>query len=171
MTGISEVLYQLYAKAIVLLAYMLIELVLLIQYLKSDKRSSTTITTTQYLRFVEEKNPTILYTKSMMQQLDPVECRVCLNEFHEGDQLRNLKCHHAFHRDCLDKWLQQSFATCPLCRIKLLPDYVVAKYQNNHHNHYQRNNTEVEYYEGNDDQLILFLSSLRGSNRTLHRYL
>ncbi|MED6181425.1 hypothetical protein PIB30_019325 [Stylosanthes scabra] len=176
MMSILEVLYHLYAKALVLLAYMLIEAVLFLQYLKSDKRSSsttTTITTAQYLRFIEEKNPTIHYTKSMLKQPDHVECRVCLNEFQEGDKLRNLKCQHAFHRDCLDKWLQQSCATCPLCRNKLLPDFVVAKYLNqNHHNHHHNNNSnEVDYYEANDDQLFLLLSSMRGSNRTLHRYL
>lgn len=157
MTALSELFYQLYAKTMVLLAYMLIELILVVQYMKSDTRP---ITTTQYLKFIEEKNPTICYTKGLKPD-HVVECRVCLSEFEEGDKLRNLKCKHAFHRDCLDKWLQQSCATCPLCRTKVLPDDVVDKY------HQLQNQVE---YDGNDNQLILLLSSMRGRS-TLYRYL
>ncbi|XP_020236950.1 RING-H2 finger protein ATL3-like [Cajanus cajan] len=155
MTSVCEVLYQLYAKTIVLLTYMLIELILIIQYLIRPNP----ISTTQFLSFIEEKNPTIPFTTKL--KADHIDCRVCLAEFQEGEKVRNLNCRHTFHKDCLDQWLQQYCATCPLCRNKVLPDDVVAKY-----NMLQ---DQVEY-DGNDDQLIFLLSALRGGS-TLHRYL
>ncbi|XP_027364453.1 probable E3 ubiquitin-protein ligase XERICO [Abrus precatorius] len=156
MTALSELLYQLYSKTIVLLTYILIELILIIRYLKSDTNS---ISTTQYLNFIEENNPTIRYTRRL--KVDHLDCRVCLSEFEEGENVRNLNCKHTFHKDCLDQWLKQYCATCPLCRNKVLPDHVVEKY------HLLQNQLE---YDANDDQLIFLLSALRGGS-TLHRYL
>ncbi|KZV53387.1 hypothetical protein F511_06529 [Dorcoceras hygrometricum] len=44
------------------------------------------------------------------------DCAVCLLEFEENDYVRTLpSCSHAFHVDCIDKWLR-SHANCPLCR-------------------------------------------------------
>ncbi|XP_061344019.1 RING-H2 finger protein ATL57-like [Gastrolobium bilobum] len=151
--ALSDLLDQLFTKTIVLFTYMLIELILFIRYLKSDTHP---ITTTQYLNFIEEKNPTICYTRRLKPE--QIECRVCLSEFEEGEKVRNLNCKHTFHKDCLDKWLQQYCATCPLCRNKVLPDDVVSKYQN-----------QVEY-DANDDHLISLLSALRDGS-SLHRYL
>lgn len=43
-------------------------------------------------------------------------CVVCLNEFQEEEFLRVLpNCGHAFHLDCIGKWLQSN-GNCPLCR-------------------------------------------------------
>ncbi|KAL2343017.1 hypothetical protein Fmac_004302 [Flemingia macrophylla] len=155
MKSVREVLYQLYAKTIVLLTYMLIELILVIRHLIRPNP----ISTTQFLNFIEEKNPTIRCTTKL--KTEHVDCRVCLAEFQEGEKVRNLNCRHTFHKECLDQWLQQYCATCPLCRNKVLPDDVVAKYNLLH--------DQVEY-DGNDEQLIFLLSALRGGS-TLHRYL
>ncbi|KAK7358934.1 hypothetical protein VNO77_00875 [Canavalia gladiata] len=156
MMALSEFLYQLYAKTIVLLTYMLLDLILIIQYLKSDTRP---ISTTQYLNFIEEKNPAILYSRGL--KAEELDCRVCLCEFEEGEKVRNLNCKHTFHKDCLDQWLQQYCATCPLCRNKVLPDDVVAKY------HLLQN--QVDQYQGHNHHLILF-SALHGGT-TFHTYL
>eukprot|EP00899_Mesostigma_viride_P026455 jgi/Mesvir1/6995/Mv09134-RA.1 len=51
---------------------------------------------------------------------DPV-CVVCLVEYKEGDQLRELPaCSHSFHVACVDTWLA-THSTCPTCRVPLLP--------------------------------------------------
>lgn len=42
-------------------------------------------------------------------------CVVCLDDFEEGDMLRELPCHHLFHVGCVDTWLK-SHSTCPVCR-------------------------------------------------------
>ncbi|CAL5214468.1 unnamed protein product [Lathyrus oleraceus] len=158
MTILSELLYQFYVKTIVLFTYMLIELILIICYLKSTKNP---ITTTQYLNFIEEKNPTRKLKKPTKEHID---CRVCLSEFKEGDTVRNLNCEHTFHKDCLDEWfLQDQYcATCPLCRNKVLSEDVSSKYcllQN-----------QVEF-DGIDDQFLGLLSSLRGGGDIWYRYL
>ncbi|KAI4345205.1 hypothetical protein L6164_012348 [Bauhinia variegata] len=151
MTAISELFSKLYTKTMVVLTLLLVELVLLIQHLKSDTRL---ITPTQYLKLIEEKNPTIRFTKRLKQP-ENMECRVCLSEFEEGEKVRNLKCKHTFHKDCLDKWLQQCWATCPLCRNQVLPENVVAKYR--------RLQNQTENDDANhDDQIMVLLSGLRG---------
>ncbi|GJN37898.1 hypothetical protein PR202_gb26897 [Eleusine coracana subsp. coracana] len=51
---------------------------------------------------------------------DP-ECAFCLSAVRDGDEVRELRCQHVFHRACLDAWLVRPRATCPLCRDRLLP--------------------------------------------------
>nr|GLL32086.1 E3 ubiquitin-protein ligase RHA2B-like [Ipomoea trifida] len=48
-----------------------------------------------------------------------VECAVCLCKIDEGEEVRDLKCNHIFHRACLDRWLGTGRITCPLCRTHL----------------------------------------------------
>ncbi|KAF7840003.1 putative E3 ubiquitin-protein ligase XERICO [Senna tora] len=156
MTAISEIFSKICTKAIILLALLLIQLMLLIKKLRSETRP---ISTTQYLKLIEQKNPTISFTKRLKQE--HVDCRVCLSELKEGQRVRNLKCKHTFHKDCLDKWLQQYWATCPLCRNQILPDDVVAKYRQ------LQNQVESD---GNDEQINFLLNALRGGS-SLHRFI
>ncbi|KAH9317451.1 hypothetical protein KI387_019220, partial [Taxus chinensis] len=56
------------------------------------------------------------------QTEDDITCAVCLSSFGEEDRIRELcNCCHIFHSDCLDKWIDHSQQTCPLCRCPLLP--------------------------------------------------
>jgi E3 ubiquitin-protein ligase ATL6/9/15/31/42/55 len=51
-----------------------------------------------------------------------LECAVCLARFDDADLLRLLpRCRHAFHLDCVDRWLATS-ASCPLCRARVHAD-------------------------------------------------
>ncbi|CAA3015735.1 E3 ubiquitin- ligase RHA2B-like [Olea europaea subsp. europaea] len=50
---------------------------------------------------------------------DSVECAVCLCKIEVGDEIRELRCDHLFHRVCLDRWLGYGHMTCPLCRENL----------------------------------------------------
>ncbi|KAF3778027.1 RING-H2 finger protein [Nymphaea thermarum] len=44
------------------------------------------------------------------------ECAICLGRFEGKDSLHLLpKCRHAFHRECIDKWLEDH-SSCPICR-------------------------------------------------------
>ena len=160
MTDLREFFSHFLTKTIILLTFLLIEFALLILSLKSNTR---TVTKAQYLGLIEDKCPSFCYTKRMRKPGTEEECcRVCLSEIEEGDKVRNLKCKHTFHMDCLDTWLQQYRATCPLCRNKVLPDEVVANFR-------QLQNQVVD--DGKNisrRERILFL--LHGG-ATLHRYL
>ncbi|GMY11291.1 E3 ubiquitin-protein ligase RHA2B-like [Fagus crenata] len=157
MKAVSEFFANLKTMTKIFFTLLLIEIIILIRSLtglspKSDKR---VITTNQYLKLIEKKNPTTRFNKRMTMA-EPIECRVCLSEFEEGDKIRKLQCNHTFHKDCLDSWLQQYCrATCPLCRTKVLPDDIVASYR--------RMRNQVEY-DGNDEELIFFLSALHGNS-------
>ncbi|CAO2162916.1 unnamed protein product [Urochloa humidicola] len=58
------------------------------------------------------------------------DCRVCLARFEPESVVNRLPCGHLFHRACLETWLDYDHATCPLCRLRLLPatddDYPAA---------------------------------------------
>jgi len=45
-------------------------------------------------------------------------CAVCLSDFAVGEELRELRCDHAFHTSCIDKWLHVR-AVCPVCKADL----------------------------------------------------
>ena len=66
--------------------------------------------------------PTFLYSDVKIHRVGkttPLECAICLNEFHDHEILRLLpKCNHVFHPHCVDPWLA-SHVTCPVCRENL----------------------------------------------------
>jgi len=41
-------------------------------------------------------------------------CAVCLGDFEENCEMRQLPCNHHFHKPCIDKWLKRN-QVCPLC--------------------------------------------------------
>ena len=43
-------------------------------------------------------------------------CAVCQADWEEGDEVRCLPCGHHFHACCVDRWLTQHNACCPLCK-------------------------------------------------------
>nr|ACG42166.1 RING zinc finger protein-like [Zea mays] len=52
----------------------------------------------------------------------PAVCAVCLGALQARHRVRELgNCAHAFHKACIDKWVDKGQATCPLCRAFLLP--------------------------------------------------
>jgi RING-H2 zinc finger protein RHA1 len=52
----------------------------------------------------------------------PAVCAVCLGAVEPRHRVRELaNCAHAFHKACIDKWVDKGQATCPLCRAALLP--------------------------------------------------
>ncbi|GLT51709.1 hypothetical protein SLA2020_251010 [Shorea laevis] len=51
-----------------------------------------------------------------------LECSVCLSKFEDVETLRLLpKCKHAFHVNCIDRWLE-THSSCPLCRHRISAD-------------------------------------------------
>ncbi|WOG81267.1 hypothetical protein DCAR_0100413 [Daucus carota subsp. sativus] len=53
----------------------------------------------------------------------PESCAVCLYEFSGGEEIRRLmNCRHVFHRECVDRWMDNEQMTCPLCRTPFISD-------------------------------------------------
>ncbi|GJN28410.1 hypothetical protein PR202_gb16528 [Eleusine coracana subsp. coracana] len=48
----------------------------------------------------------------------PDQCVVCLTDYDAEDKLRAMPCAHAFHEQCIFRWLRRN-AACPLCRHEL----------------------------------------------------
>jgi RING-H2 zinc finger protein RHA1 len=49
-------------------------------------------------------------------------CSVCLDCVERSHEVRELSnCCHVFHRECLDRWVDEGQVTCPLCRSLLFP--------------------------------------------------
>ncbi|XP_038883588.1 E3 ubiquitin-protein ligase RHA2B-like [Benincasa hispida] len=154
MGALSEFFSHLHTMTAVFFTLLLLEFVILIRTIfglrpNADKR---VVTTAQFLKLIEEKNPTIRFSNKLTSSIAD-QCAVCLSEFEEGEKVRKLQCNHTFHKDCLDNWLKLCFATCPLCRSKVLPDDIVAGY------HRLRDRVE---YDGSDEELIFLLSALHG---------
>ena len=44
-----------------------------------------------------------------------IQCSVCWDDFKLDEDVRQLKCEHIFHQDCIIPWLELH-NTCPVCR-------------------------------------------------------
>uniref|UniRef100_A0A0C9RQ29 TSA: Wollemia nobilis Ref_Wollemi_Transcript_3975_3253 transcribed RNA sequence n=1 Tax=Wollemia nobilis TaxID=56998 RepID=A0A0C9RQ29_9CONI len=45
-------------------------------------------------------------------------CCICLLNYKDNEELRELPCTHFFHVECVDKWLKIN-ASCPLCKLEI----------------------------------------------------
>lgn len=56
------------------------------------------------------------------EQLQPLECCICLGEYEKGDELVCLHpCRHVFHKECIAAWTDHN-RRCPLCNVDLSVD-------------------------------------------------
>ncbi|XP_061357323.1 RING-H2 finger protein ATL70-like [Gastrolobium bilobum] len=69
--------------------------------------------------------PMLLYSEAKQHKPDSATitscCSICLADYKDTDLLQLLPdCGHAFHRDCINRWLQVNLS-CPVCRTTPLP--------------------------------------------------
>ena len=70
-------------------------------------------------------------------------CAVCLDEFVNGDRLRQLTlCGHQFHTACLDEWLGQH-DNCPLCRAPVVGEEGGGGAEDSGNHRQQQQNVEL----------------------------
>ncbi len=62
-----------------------------------------------------EKKP---LDEKMMGVDGKVECTICMDELHKGDEVSVLPCKHWFHPECVNIWLKEH-NTCPMCRTPI----------------------------------------------------
>ncbi|KAF2839416.1 hypothetical protein M501DRAFT_1004032 [Patellaria atrata CBS 101060] len=49
-------------------------------------------------------------------------CSICLEEFQPGtDSVRELRCKHIYHPECVDQALLEISSLCPICKVSALP--------------------------------------------------
>mmetsp|Transcript_6278 Transcript_6278/g.14232 ORF Transcript_6278/g.14232 Transcript_6278/m.14232 type:complete len:99 (+) Transcript_6278:80-376(+) len=48
------------------------------------------------------------------ESVESKECRICLDAYAAGDQVKTLGCGHVFHADCMEQWGQANDA-CQCC--------------------------------------------------------
>jgi hypothetical protein len=61
-----------------------------------------------------EKLETMVVTSGMEGQ-----CAICMGEYQIDEVLRKLPCNHAYHKECIDHWLQNNSTKCPLDGIEV----------------------------------------------------
>ncbi|KAF8054018.1 hypothetical protein N665_1355s0003 [Sinapis alba] len=69
--------------------------------------------------------PTVKVSKEDTLKSEMNQCAVCMDEFEDGSDVKQMPCKHVFHQDCLMPWLQLH-NSCPVCRYELPtddPDY------------------------------------------------
>ncbi|KAI3465068.1 hypothetical protein Pfo_021731 [Paulownia fortunei] len=109
----------------------------------------------KYTSTINKKSLRFSYRKKAQPEL--AECSICLSEFADGEEGRELvECKHAFHRHCLEIWLQGYTATCPLCRSLVVPEVIVADYQ--------RMQIEQEDNWIEKELALILLNALRGGS-------
>ena len=77
----------------------------------------------------EQVRPTLAPRSSSYHPdaLSQPTCAICLDDFvpftseEEGTKVRELPCHHIFHPECVDTFLQESSSLCPMCKKSVLP--------------------------------------------------
>ncbi|KAJ1812686.1 hypothetical protein LPJ56_005412 [Coemansia sp. RSA 2599] len=45
------------------------------------------------------------------------ECTICLVSYEKADLVRILSCSHTYHAECVDVWLTERSARCPICKM------------------------------------------------------
>lgn len=74
----------------------------------------------------------LLFSSLLLSGIDDYlllqECCICLSNYDDGAELRELPCGHHFHASCVDKWLYTN-ATCPLCKYNIVKDKIQGSEQ------------------------------------------
>jgi hypothetical protein len=81
----------------------------------SDHRSSTLT--------IEPADEEDSHLPDALLQTTGDNCAICIETLEDEDEVRGLTCGHCYHQTCLDPWLTQRRASCPLCKA----DYFIPK--------------------------------------------
>ncbi|KAI0204644.1 hypothetical protein F4808DRAFT_457090 [Astrocystis sublimbata] len=64
----------------------------------------------------DEDDPINAAVDPAMMESSGDTCAICIDTLEDDDDVRGLTCGHAFHAVCLDPWLTNRRACCPLCK-------------------------------------------------------
>ncbi|KAJ0964310.1 hypothetical protein J5N97_029432 [Dioscorea zingiberensis] len=70
---------------------------------------------------IKQRLPVVRFESLRTRWPEASSCAVCLGWLKPSDEVRQLgNCRHAFHRGCIDRWVDIGRVTCPLCRSHLV---------------------------------------------------
>jgi len=75
------------------------------------------VVSTDELKLMDESKLTTTDSKDSTEE-DGLKCRICLELYEEGDEVKTLPCFHIFHSSCIDKWFQVSDECC-ICKTSV----------------------------------------------------
>ncbi|KAI9739218.1 MAG: hypothetical protein M1834_007431 [Cirrosporium novae-zelandiae] len=77
----------------------------------------------------------------IFKALETESCLFCFEAPNPSTQYRLLPCHHIFHLECVDRWLTDRDASCPLCRARFyhLARCAICQHHLNENDNYDRN--------------------------------
>jgi len=69
------------------------------------------------------KNTKVLSYKELdeVSKTNYKACSICIDDYDDASEIRQLNCTHIFHVTCIDPWLLKESYKCPLCRDDTLP--------------------------------------------------
>ncbi|CAN1139173.1 Brassinosteroid-responsive RING protein 1 [Linum perenne] len=95
-------------------------------FLLLDGYSPMSVPVRDLARFVKRSVPVITYSSFLISgemDGDTAACTVCMEEISGEEKIRELyNCRHVFHKECVDRWVDEGRLNCPLCRSNLFPD-------------------------------------------------
>ncbi|CAF0782603.1 unnamed protein product [Didymodactylos carnosus] len=71
----------------------------------------TDIHAAQRKNMIDHHLPIVKYDEKKIKQSD---CAICLIDFEQNQEVRQLPCSHVYHQKCIDQWLLKQFI-CPSC--------------------------------------------------------
>ncbi|KAF9390202.1 hypothetical protein CPB97_009769 [Podila verticillata] len=109
--------------------------------------------------------PIKVFYRAKLQENDPVECVICLEDYEDEDELRVLPCKHQYHVACIDNWLTTRKRFCPICKRDICSSETTpllgGTTSSSSSNHQRRNNNGTAPPSSNSGSS----SSSRPSNR------
>jgi hypothetical protein len=88
--------------------------------MKRPKKSEDTITVPTVLEEPSESVPQVPAPEAAQETREEDRttddtCALCIEDYADGELLRELHCGHRYHAECVDEWLTTSKRTCPVC--------------------------------------------------------
>ncbi|TRM56913.1 hypothetical protein BD626DRAFT_227586 [Schizophyllum amplum] len=65
-----------------------------------------------------EKEPEVDTAVTAVRDSCIERCLICLDSYEAEDEVRVMSCRHAFHKNCVDTWMETGKNNCPFCRGK-----------------------------------------------------